>query len=140
MKVQPAHFINENNLPFAEGNAIKYIWKNTKWKGKRKDIEKAIHYLEMIIEDQDYEKKMNNEVKRWKKKTYMNVDILMEDTFYARTPDLNKEFPPSSKATFTILENRDKRSTLEEIPIENQTNEETPKENPTMDKPKPTEV
>ena len=25
MKVQPAYFINENNLPFAEGNAIKYI-------------------------------------------------------------------------------------------------------------------
>ena len=25
MKVQPAHFINENKLLFAEGNAIKYI-------------------------------------------------------------------------------------------------------------------
>ena len=23
MKIQPAEFINENNLPFAEGNAIK---------------------------------------------------------------------------------------------------------------------
>jgi hypothetical protein len=26
MKIQPAHFINENKLLFAEGNAIKYIW------------------------------------------------------------------------------------------------------------------
>ena len=52
MKVQPAHVINENNLPFAEGNAIKYICRHKK-KGKRKDIEKAIHYLEMIIE-RDY--------------------------------------------------------------------------------------
>jgi hypothetical protein len=25
MKIQPSQFINENNLPFAEGNAIKYI-------------------------------------------------------------------------------------------------------------------
>ena len=25
MKIQPAQFINENNLEFAEGNAIKYI-------------------------------------------------------------------------------------------------------------------
>ena len=25
MKIQPARFINENDLPFAEGNAIKYI-------------------------------------------------------------------------------------------------------------------
>jgi hypothetical protein len=52
MKVQPAYFINENNLPFAEGNAIKYICRH-KQKGKKKDIEKAIHYLEMIIE-RDY--------------------------------------------------------------------------------------
>ena len=48
MKIQPAHFINENSLPFAEGNAIKYICRH-KAKGKKKDIEKAIHYLEMII-------------------------------------------------------------------------------------------
>ena len=49
MKIQPAQFINENKLLFAEGNAIKYICRHSK-KGKRKDIEKAIHYLEMIIE------------------------------------------------------------------------------------------
>ena len=70
----------------------------------------------------------------------MNVDILMEDTFYARTPDVNKEFPPSSKAIFTIVEHREKRSTLEEIPIENESNEKTPEENITVDKPKPAEV
>ena len=52
MKVEPAYFINENNLPYAEGNAIKYICRHKK-KGKRKDIEKAIHYLEMILE-RDY--------------------------------------------------------------------------------------
>jgi hypothetical protein len=52
MRIQPAHFINENKLKYAEGNAIKYICRHQK-KGKRKDIEKAIHYLEMIIE-RDY--------------------------------------------------------------------------------------
>ena len=52
MKIQPAEFINENNLPFAEGNAIKYICRH-KRKGKAKDIQKAIHYLEMILE-RDY--------------------------------------------------------------------------------------
>ncbi len=83
---------------------------------------------------------MSNEVKKWKKKTYMNVDILMEDTFYARTPDVSKEYPPSTKAVFTILEHREKRSTLEEVPIEDEKNEETPKENLTVDQPKPTEV
>jgi len=53
MKIQPAQFINENNLLFAEGNAIKYICRH-KLKGKQKDIEKAIHYLEMILE-RDYD-------------------------------------------------------------------------------------
>ncbi len=52
MKIQPSQFINENNLPFAEGNAIKYISRH-KLKGKKEDILKAIHYLEMIIE-RDY--------------------------------------------------------------------------------------
>jgi|TARA_R100001163_G_scaffold13936_1_gene12915 hypothetical protein len=52
MKIQPAEFINENKLLFAEGNAIKYICRHS-MKGKRQDIEKAIHYLEMILE-RDY--------------------------------------------------------------------------------------
>ena len=38
MKIQPAHFINENKLLFAEGNAIKYICRHAA-KGKQKDIE-----------------------------------------------------------------------------------------------------
>ena len=54
MKVQPSVFINENKLLFAEGNAIKYICRHS-LKGKKEDILKAIHYLEMIIE-RDYNK------------------------------------------------------------------------------------
>ena len=53
MKIQPAHFINEKKLPYSEGNAIKYICRHKK-KGKKKDIEKAIHYLQMILE-RDYD-------------------------------------------------------------------------------------
>jgi|TARA_R110002050_G_scaffold53631_1_gene121905 hypothetical protein len=52
MVIQPANFINKNNLLFAEGNAIKYICRH-KAKGKLQDIKKAMHYLEMIIE-RDY--------------------------------------------------------------------------------------
>ena len=52
MKIQPAEFINENKLLFSEGNAIKYICRHRS-KGKEKDIDKAIHYLEMIKE-RDY--------------------------------------------------------------------------------------
>ena len=53
MVMQPSEFINKNRLPFAEGSAIKYICRHAA-KGKEQDIEKAIHYLEMILE-RDYE-------------------------------------------------------------------------------------
>ena len=33
MVIQPSEFINKNNLPFAEGNAIKYLCRH-KQKGK----------------------------------------------------------------------------------------------------------
>ena len=52
MKIQPAEFINENKLLFAEGNAIRYICRHS-IKGKEEDVRKAIHYLEMILE-RDY--------------------------------------------------------------------------------------
>ena len=52
MKIQPAEVINENKLLFAEGNSIKYICRHQN-KGKASDIQKAIHYLEMILE-RDY--------------------------------------------------------------------------------------
>jgi len=52
MAIQPAEFINKNKLQFAEGSAIKYICRHAA-KGKEQDIDKAIHYLEMIKE-RDY--------------------------------------------------------------------------------------
>ena len=52
MKIQPAEFINKNEMKFAEGNAIKYICRHQK-KGGKQDLEKAKHYIDMIIE-RDY--------------------------------------------------------------------------------------
>ena len=52
MEIQPAEFINKNKLLFAEGNAIKYICRHSR-KGGIEDIDKAIHFIEMIIE-RDY--------------------------------------------------------------------------------------
>jgi hypothetical protein len=50
MKIQPVEFIVANGLSFLEGNAIKYICRH-KVKNGRQDIEKAIHYLQMILEN-----------------------------------------------------------------------------------------
>ncbi len=52
MVIQPAEFINKNKLLFAEGNAIKYICRHSS-KGGIQDVDKAIHYLEMVKE-RDY--------------------------------------------------------------------------------------
>ena len=57
MKIQPSEFINENKLLFAEGNAIKYICRHAS-KGEVKDLEKAKHYIDMIIE-RDYDPQEN---------------------------------------------------------------------------------
>ena len=52
MKIQPSTFINDNRLLFAEGSVIKYICRHKDKNGKE-DLEKAKHYIDMIIE-RDY--------------------------------------------------------------------------------------
>ncbi len=49
LKLQPTEYIHKNNLSYMEGNVIKYVSRH-KHKGGRDDIEKAIHYLELILE------------------------------------------------------------------------------------------
>lgn len=55
MAIQPAEYIRENNIGWYEGNAIKYISRH-KLKGGAEDIKKAIHNLEMILEEYSKEK------------------------------------------------------------------------------------
>ena len=55
-KVQPSKFINDNNLQFAEGNAIKYICRAGHKGSKTEDLEKAIVYLQNELE---YAKRQN---------------------------------------------------------------------------------
>jgi len=49
MKIQPIEFCVANNIPFPEGNVIKYVCRWRKKNGTR-DLRKAIHMLEMLIE------------------------------------------------------------------------------------------
>ena len=58
MKIQPSEFINKNELQFAEGNAIKYICRHGS-KGGLQDLQKAKHYIDMIIE-RDYADEYKN--------------------------------------------------------------------------------
>ena len=48
-KIEPVTFIMENDIPFCEGNVIKYTMRHRDKNGVQ-DINKAIRYLEMIKE------------------------------------------------------------------------------------------
>jgi hypothetical protein len=66
MVVQPSEFINKNKLQFAEGNAIKYICRHA-YKGEVQDLEKAKHYIDMIIErDYSPQEKWVDGYRKWK--------------------------------------------------------------------------
>ena len=61
--IQPVDFILANDIPFCEGNVIKYV---CRWKLKngRDDLMKAKHYLQMIIDrlDEDCKKAFDTPV------------------------------------------------------------------------------
>ena len=64
-KIQPSKFVIENELLYPEGCVIKYILRH-RLKGKKQDLEKAIHFIEMIIE-RDYSKDFLEEAEKEKK-------------------------------------------------------------------------
>lgn len=55
MAISPVEFIVTNNLPFIEGNIIKYICRHKK-KGGAEDIRKVIHYCELLLKYEYNEK------------------------------------------------------------------------------------
>ena len=55
-KIQPVDYIVENNLTFLEGNVVKYITRHRRKGEGASDIEKVIHYCELILE-KDYGRK-----------------------------------------------------------------------------------
>ena len=49
LAIQPVKYIHANGIPFIEGSVIKYV---TRWrdKGGLKDLEKARHFIDLLIE------------------------------------------------------------------------------------------
>ena len=60
LAIQPVTYINANGLSYLQGNVIKYV---TRYKDKNglQDLEKAKHYIDMLIEMED--KKWNGNIK-----------------------------------------------------------------------------
>ena len=61
MAIQPSHYIVKNNLGWYEGNIVKYITRHS-IKGGKQDIEKVIHYAELLLEDKYTSKKSRGEI------------------------------------------------------------------------------
>lgn len=49
LAIQPVEYVHANGIGYFEGNVIKYV---TRWrdKGGTADLEKAKHYLELLLE------------------------------------------------------------------------------------------
>ena len=52
LAIQPVEYINANHLTYLQGNVIKYV---TRYKDKNglQDLQKAKHYIDMLIELED---------------------------------------------------------------------------------------
>lgn len=48
-QIQPMEYIVKNDIPYLEGNVIKYISRHLE-KGGVEDLNKAIHYIECLKE------------------------------------------------------------------------------------------
>lgn len=57
LAIQPVEYIEANNLSYSAGNVVKYV---TRYKAKNgaEDIRKAIHYCELIL-DNEYKESYN---------------------------------------------------------------------------------
>lgn len=51
MPIQPVQFIHANGIGYMEGCAIKYLCRHGR-KGGREDLEKAIHFIQLLIEQE----------------------------------------------------------------------------------------
>jgi hypothetical protein len=52
LAIQPVEYINKNKLSYLQGNVIKYV---TRYKDKNgvEDLQKAKHYIDLLIELED---------------------------------------------------------------------------------------
>ena len=62
LAIQPVEYITANNLSYLQGSVIKYVTRYQNKNGKE-DLEKAIHFIKMMIQEED-DKHLNRENKK----------------------------------------------------------------------------
>ena len=94
-KIQPSKFVIENELLYPEGCVIKYILRH-RLKGKKQDLEKAIHFIEMIIErDYSEQKDFLEEAEKEKKE--------LEESYRESVRQANERKPKDKPNSWGII-------------------------------------
>ena len=63
LAIQPVEYIHANGIGYFEGNVIKYV---SRWRNKNgiKDLEKAKHYIDLLIElEGEHNDKSNSDIR-----------------------------------------------------------------------------
>ena len=89
-KIQPSRFVVENKLLYPEGNVIKYICRH-RYKNGKEDLEKAVHFIEMIIE-RDYKL-----IPMTEEEEYRNAGITKEEAERTSPPTSGKDWVDNYK-------------------------------------------
>lgn len=89
--IQPWDYIIANDIPFLEGNAIKYI---TRWrqKGGLKDIKKAIHCLDKLVEAEEMKQKEQQKQQTSWGLTDSEKQMWTKHKYLPELPDSYKEY------------------------------------------------
>ena len=72
LAIQPVEYINKNNLTYLQGNVIKYV---TRYKDKNgvEDLQKAKHYIDLLIELEDKNEKKTQGVMQHSNNNYTSA-------------------------------------------------------------------
>lgn len=95
MAIQPGEYITKNKLNWYEGNVIKYVTRHQSKNG-RQDIQKAIHYLELMLEQYDelYPSKEEPVIKAVRHASWDQYQKFLEN--------MNKPFPKYSFPEYPV--------------------------------------
>ena len=77
MAIQPSDYIVKNKLGWYEGNIVKYITRHS-IKGGKQDVEKVIHYAQLLIEEK-YNGKIESEGEKMGRKTLEYIKKLNKE-------------------------------------------------------------
>jgi hypothetical protein len=91
MKIQPVEFIQANGIPFIEGCVIKYVCRHKSKNGKQ-DIEKAIHFLELLL-GLEYSENTEGEKQETKNHAIDGLQMLFNDIRHRLDSRRQHEFP-----------------------------------------------